>query len=405
MLDLNQAELRVAILTTSDKTQQRLAHLLQETGLEIMVHEIMVHEIIGPDFLAQLEKFPADVLLVDLSEGTDSEVDIIDTLLEYDSIPVFFNDSSPASSNTTALWAKKLARKLASMAHAHRARAVIKAPLDSDEKPEPVIEPKLDAEFEPDPELILESISEQQFPKPEFELESLETITSSALETGEQATIKPEPDIIAAGPTFKPTPEPKNQPDGAATNIWVLGASLGGPQAVRQFLAATKADLPVAFLLAQHIGANHIELLAEQLNRITPLKVISGTSGYLLRHHEVVLAPADKHISITQDGYLSLSPAPAGAIYSPSIDNAITAVAERYGRMAGAIVFSGMGDDGASGCKTMADHGGVVWAQNIESCVISSMPDQARKTHSVTYSADPGCLAEKLYSYYSDGRT
>ena len=384
MLDLNQAELRVAILTTSNKTQQQLAHLLQKTGLEIVAHEI-----VGPDFLAQLEKFPADVLLVDLSEGTDSEVDIIDTLLEYDSIPVFFNDSSPAGGSANALWAKKLARKLTGMARKHRLHAKIEAPPESDKKPDPAIEPVFDieVELEPDPEPILKSISEQQSPKLELELESLETVAPSTLETSE------------------PTPEAKDHPDGAATNIWVLGASLGGPQAVRQFLAATKADLPVAFLLAQHIGANHIELLAEQLNRITPLKVISGTSGYLLRHHEVVLAPADKHISITQDGYLSLSPAPAGAIYSPSINNVITAVAERYGRRAGAIVFSGMGDDGASGCKAMADHGGVVWAQNIESCVISSMPDQARKTHSVTYSADPSCLAEKLYSYYSDGRT
>jgi chemosensory pili system protein ChpB (putative protein-glutamate methylesterase) len=51
----------------------------------------------------------------------------------------------------------------------------------------------------------------------------------------------------------------------------------------------------------------------------------------------------------------------------------------------------------------MAENGGVVWAQDVDSCVISSMPDQARKTHTVTFSADPRALADHLYQYYSDG--
>lgn len=80
----------------------------------------------------------------------------------------------------------------------------------------------------------------------------------------------------------------------------------------------------------------------------------------------------------------------------------MTAVAKRYGNMAGTIIFSGMGDDGALGCKAIAEGGGVVWAQDVDSCVISSMPDQARKTNTVTYSANPQTLADKLYNYYSD---
>ena len=70
--------------------------------------------------------------------------------------------------------------------------------------------------------------------------------------------------------------------------------------------------------------------------------------------------------------------------------------------MAGAIVFSGMGDDGATGCRSMAEYGGIVWAQDVDSCVISSMPDQARKTNNVTFSANPQKLADELYAYYND---
>jgi chemosensory pili system protein ChpB (putative protein-glutamate methylesterase) len=169
---------------------------------------------------------------------------------------------------------------------------------------------------------------------------------------------------------------------------------------VRQFLSTIAADLPVCFVLAQHIGANHIDLLAEQLDRITPFRVITGKSGHKLRHHEVVLAPADYLMSVTDDGYLAFKPAPEDMVYSPSIDNVMSAVSERYGKKSGTIVFSGMGDDGAKGCVDVAKYGGIVWAQDVQSCVISSMPDQARKTKTVTFSANPQALAKQLYQYY-----
>jgi chemosensory pili system protein ChpB (putative protein-glutamate methylesterase) len=184
-------------------------------------------------------------------------------------------------------------------------------------------------------------------------------------------------------------------------NVWVLGASLGGPQAVRQFLSAISPELPVAFILAQHIGANHVNLLAEQLDRVTPFHVVPGKTGHRLQHHEVILTPADQQITFTEDGYIALKPSPPAAVYSPSIDMVMTEVAKQFKEKAGTIVFSGMGDDGAEGCEAIAEHGGIVWAQDIASCVVSSMPDQARKTGKVTYSANPEELANHLYEFYA----
>ena len=78
----------------------------------------------------------------------------------------------------------------------------------------------------------------------------------------------------------------------------------------------------------------------------------------------------------------------------------MTEVAKRFGKRAGTIVFSGMGDDGARGCESIAENGGVVWAQDGASCVVSSMPDQARKTGTVSYSANPEHLAKHLLDFY-----
>lgn len=366
---------RVAILASSDKTQQLLSELLEGAGLEIVARDLP-----SDNFLSLLESVSADVLLVDLSEETGRETDIIDTLLDYDRLPILFNDSSPASGGANALWAKKLARKLAELVcdHAPVTAATV--------LPEPVTEPTLETAA------VADSIADAIISAPS------ETAAVAAHSLARDQPLN----AASKPPAVKAARSKLEKPEGAAVNFWVLGASLGGPQAVRQFLAAVKPDLPVAFILAQHIGANHISLLAEQLDRVTPFKVLAGRSGYLLRHHEVVLAPADKSISITEDGYLSLGPPPEKAIYSPSVDDAMIAVAKRYGNMAGTIVFSGMGDDGARGCEAIAEHGGIVWAQDVDSCVISSMPDQARKTNTVTYSANPRMLADQLYRYYSD---
>ena len=77
----------------------------------------------------------------------------------------------------------------------------------------------------------------------------------------------------------------------------------------------------------------------------------------------------------------------------------MTAVATRFGSKANAIVFSGMGNDGTAGCQAIAEHGGLVWAQTADTCVISSMSDSVRDTGIVTYSASPEDLANYLVEH------
>ena len=176
--------------------------------------------------------------------------------------------------------------------------------------------------------------------------------------------------------------EKNSLPVNAAKRIWVLGSSLGGPLAVKEFLSKLPDDLPIAFLLAQHIGANHLELLAEQLDRATVFHVTTAKSGHTIKNQEVILVPIKDKMVIDSNGQITLEPLEKISIYTPSIDAVMKEVAEQFGSDSGAIIFSGMGNDGEQACRIVVDHGGVVWAQDAESCVISSMPDNARKTGS-----------------------
>lgn len=380
MLETTLQSTKVAILASSNDQSEQLQTLLKNSGLEVVLVEAD-----GNRFLDHLKNSSAEVLLIDVCESDDSEMDIIDNISEHTEIPILFNDSGPEGVSlaaTSEVWGKKLAQKLVDLAKSNG--------------PAIPSEPEIQL---PHPMVHQQTISVQkkaqkkvqEKPKPPQAKPRVEEVEDDQFADLEEYHFQ-----LDAG-SQKAVVEDTQTQD---LNVWVLGASLGGPQAVRQFLSSLSPELPIAFILAQHIGANHINLLAEQLNRVTSFNVVPGRNGHKLRHHEVILTPADKQISFTEDGYIALKPSAPAAVYSPSIDLVMTEVAKRFGKKAGTIIFSGMGDDGARGCEAIAEYGGVVWAQDIATCVVSSMPDQARKTGKVSYSANPEELAKHLLEFY-----
>lgn len=187
-----------------------------------------------------------------------------------------------------------------------------------------------------------------------------------------------------------------------AKNVWILGASLGGPDALKRFLSEITIDLPVTFIVAQHIGENFVALLAEQLDRYTEFKVIVPKEGHVVKHQEILITPTDKRLVINPIGAVELKTMTKVTNYTPSINDTISDVALRYKSNAGAIIFSGMCDDGVEGCEALVSKGGQVWVQNSESCVISAMPDSVAKKVLVNFSGTPEKLAKEFVSLYKN---
>ncbi|OOZ41919.1 hypothetical protein BOW53_01745 [Solemya pervernicosa gill symbiont] len=167
---------------------------------------------------------------------------------------------------------------------------------------------------------------------------------------------------------------------------------------MKAFLNELPAELPAAFVLAQHIGASFVPLLAEQLNRTSALTVKVAEQGELLREGEVVLVPVEHEVVITAEGYISLRPA-RESLHLPSIDHVMEMAAGRYGKQGGAIIFSGMGGDAMAGCAAMAEAGAPVWVQQAESCVVSTMVDGAKLAGVVSCEADAEQLADHITAY------
>jgi two-component system chemotaxis response regulator CheB/chemosensory pili system protein ChpB (putative protein-glutamate methylesterase) len=186
--------------------------------------------------------------------------------------------------------------------------------------------------------------------------------------------------------------------------VWVLGASIGGPEAVREFLGELPRDYPALFLLAQHMGAEFVDLMAQQLAKATSLTVRTPTHGERVGHGEVIIVPTTHRLQVDPEGFVVLERASSDGAYSPSIDRVMRDVADRYGANAGAIIFSGMTTDAVDGAKYLAGKGGTVYAQHPDSCVVSSMVDGAIEAGVVKVLGTPIELADVLLAEHTKNK-
>jgi chemosensory pili system protein ChpB (putative protein-glutamate methylesterase) len=183
----------------------------------------------------------------------------------------------------------------------------------------------------------------------------------------------------------------------AISRVWVLGASIGGPEAVREFLADIPAKCPALFLLAQHMGAEFMEIMAQQLARSTALNVRTPTHGERVSHGDIIVVPTTHRLRVDRAGVVTLElQSASGRPNSPSIDQVLQDVADRFGKRAGAIIFSGMAEDAIEGSRYLTEIGGTVYAQDPETCVISSMVDGVIETGVVSFVGSPKALASKM---------
>tara|TARA_R110000868_G_scaffold13345_12_gene62374 strand:- start:23113 stop:24078 length:966 start_codon:yes stop_codon:yes gene_type:complete len=156
--------------------------------------------------------------------------------------------------------------------------------------------------------------------------------------------------------------------------VWVLGASLGGPAAVKRFLDLLPADLPVAFIYAQHIDASFEQQLPQILGRQNDWRIINCQPGAHLRRGDVLVAPVSRSLHFGNEGVVQLSDEPWPGLYRPSIAAVLDETVRTFGAASGAIIFSGMGEDGVAACGRLRQQGIEVWTQDEQSAACATMP-------------------------------
>ena len=188
----------------------------------------------------------------------------------------------------------------------------------------------------------------------------------------------------------------KDELSSGIDRVWVLAASFGGPEAVKEFIAALPVDLPIALVYGQHIDTNFDKLLISGIgaSKRFPVRLLRGRSQ--LVNGEIAVVPADRQLRFLARGQVVETRRPWVGQYQPALDQVIAELARVYRERLGVIVFSGMCNDGEVGCRVTKACGGTVWVQSPESCMSPDMPHAALRTGSVSFQGTPSELAQAL---------
>ncbi|KQY42803.1 chemotaxis response regulator protein-glutamate methylesterase [Cellulomonas sp. Root137] len=186
----------------------------------------------------------------------------------------------------------------------------------------------------------------------------------------------------AARPAVLPTPartrvavrpEPASHPVRAV----VVGSSTGGPEALSKLLAALTTPPSVPVLVVQHMPPVFTRQLAARLDRLGPAHVVEAEDGTELRPGTVHVAPGDRHLELHRRGDVLrtvLTDGPPVNYCRPSVDVLFRSAVRVFGGDLLAVVLTGMGADGRTGCEDVVGAGGTVLVQDEATSVVWGMP-------------------------------
>ena len=178
-------------------------------------------------------------------------------------------------------------------------------------------------------------------------------------------------------------------------NIIVIGSSTGGTR-VLDLLFSELPRLNASIIVIQHIPSFHDRLLAERLDRVSPMKVVLAENGTLLDPSVTYCAPADVHLTLKHNSKIQLCTGECVNFCIPSIDITMKSLKTNAKGVIVGVVLTGMGRDGAEGIAHIKEIGGATIAQDKESSTIYGMPKEAVATCKVDFVLHKKSLAEKL---------
>jgi two-component system chemotaxis response regulator CheB len=181
-------------------------------------------------------------------------------------------------------------------------------------------------------------------------------------------------------PVGKPKKPVMHTPPGSGGRIVAIGASSGGPNALRYLLPRIPPDFGAGIVVVQHLPESFTAIMAKWLDEICQIEVREARAGDLITPGHALIAPGNAHLRVKDGlngGTIVLETGTAVAGHMPSVDLFFRSVAKEYGTRATALIMTGMGSDGADGIGEIRKAGGLTLAQDKDSCAIFGMPKSA----------------------------
>ena len=186
-------------------------------------------------------------------------------------------------------------------------------------------------------------------------------------------------------------------------SLIAIGSSTGGPPALQAVITKLPRNLPVGILIAQHMPPMFTKSLAERLDSLSTLTVREAQDGDKVEAGLVLIAPGGKQMTVKRRGgvaYVSVSDEPSNTLYKPCVDVMLNSVAEAYGVTTMGVVLTGMGNNGVVGMRLIKTKGGIVIAQDEQTCIVYGMPRSVIEAGIADHIAPIDSIAAEITSYF-----
>lgn len=160
-----------------------------------------------------------------------------------------------------------------------------------------------------------------------------------------------------------------------------IGASTGGPQAIRYILEWLDG-MAVPIIIAQHMPPLFTRIFAERLNRQLKNTVKEAEDDEEIKTGHIYIAPGGYHLEVKLyrgRRKIRLRPREKGDRYVPSVDRLFRTCARAYAGNVLGIVLTGMGDDGKEGAAEIKRMGGTLYIEHPSTAIVDGMPRSVRE--------------------------
>jgi two-component system chemotaxis response regulator CheB len=179
-------------------------------------------------------------------------------------------------------------------------------------------------------------------------------------------------------------------------DIILIGASAGGPQALKSILEALPPHFPLPVLIVQHLDKSFTESFRAWIASFAALPVTIAKDNEAIKGGHIYLAPGGKNMRIKTKGTILLTGDPEETGHKPSVAALFSSAGEVYKKKAVAILLSGMGRDGAAEMQETKKAGPFTIAQEKQSCLVFGMPGEAVKLGAASAVLTPEEITNEL---------
>ena len=151
-----------------------------------------------------------------------------------------------------------------------------------------------------------------------------------------------------------------------AAGCIAIGVSTGGPPALARLFQSLEPPLP-PIVVVQHMPETFTRPFAKRLDSLSKLTVKEAADGDVLQPNCIYIAPGGKQLAARrrgENGVLEIRDGEYVSGHKPSVDVMMRSVSMIYGNRTIGVIMTGMGRDGADGCRAIREAGGFVLGQD-----------------------------------------